>query len=151
MIEGSSDSKISHENLFQIRNLIENLAPAEPKNFIKREKSSRKFYRKLKFLPEYSQRNIKDLVLYSSISKGTKFSAISHLSGLESWLIISLYICQLYHFLAMHPPTQPAVIYSSVLTHCPCHARSSQLSANSTISTKYHSHPRQLANDVVSP
>ena len=51
MIEGSSDSKISHENLFQIRNLIENLAPAEPKNFIKREKSSRKFYRKLQIPP----------------------------------------------------------------------------------------------------
>ena len=30
-VKGGSDSKIFHENLFQIRNLIENLAPADPK------------------------------------------------------------------------------------------------------------------------
>ena len=68
----------------QIRNLIENLAPTEPKNFHKREKVHGIFIINFKFLPERSQRNIKDLILYSSIFKRTKFSVISHLSGLES-------------------------------------------------------------------
>ena len=151
MIEGSSDSKISHENLFQIRNLIENLAPAEPKNFIKGKKVHGNFIVNFKFLPKYSQRNIKDLVLHSSISKGTKFSVISLLSRPESRLVISRFISTSPALsLPSNAPSHTArcdLLLS--LTRCLCHARSSQLSANSTISTKYHSHPRQLANNIV--
>ena len=120
-------------------------------NFQNREKVQGIFIVNFKFLPEYSQRNIKDLILYSSISKGTKFSVISHLSGLESWLIISRFISTLpaLSFPSNAPSHTARCDLLLSLTRCLCHARSSQLSANSTISTKYHSHPRQLANDVV--